>query len=87
MLLHNLSYTSALPLSQRLSNLVFYAGRFASSQAPAWILAGVGLVLLARRRDRFPALYLGGWALANAVGVSASGHYFPHYFQQLLPAG
>jgi hypothetical protein len=86
MLLHNLAYASALPLSQRLSNLVFYGGRFAPSQGAAWILAGVGLVLLARRRDRFPALYLGGWALANAVGVSASGHYFPHYFQQLLPA-
>jgi hypothetical protein len=86
MLLHNLSYASALPLSQRLSNLVFYSGRFAPSQGIAWILAGVGLALLARRRDRFPAFYLGGWALANAVGVSASGHYFPHYFQQLLPA-
>jgi hypothetical protein len=86
MLLHNLSYTSSLPLSRRLSNLVFYGERFAPSQAAAWILAGVGLVLLARRRDRFPAYYLGGWALANAVGVSASGHYFPHYFQQILPA-
>jgi hypothetical protein len=73
-------------VSRRLSNLVAYAGRFAPSQAPAWILAGVGLAWLARRRDRFPAFYLGGWALVNAVGVSASGYYFPHYFQQLLPA-
>jgi 4-amino-4-deoxy-L-arabinose transferase-like glycosyltransferase len=86
MLLHNLSYASALPLSRRLSNLVVYAGRFAPSQAPAWILAGVGLAWLGCRRERFPALYLGGWTLANAVGVSASGYYFPHYFQQLLPA-
>jgi hypothetical protein len=85
-LLHNLSYASALPLSQRFANLVFYGARFAPSQGIAWILAAVGLVSLARRQDRFPALYLGGWALANAVGVSASGHYFPHYFQQLLPA-
>jgi hypothetical protein len=85
-LLHNLSYTSALPVSLRLSNLVFYARSFAPSQGVAWILAGVGLVWLARRRDRFPAVFLGGWALANAVGVSASGYYFPHYFQQILPA-
>jgi hypothetical protein len=86
MLLHNLSYSSALPASLRLSNLVFYARSLAPSQGAAWILAGVGLVWLARRRDRFPAFYLGGWALANAIGVSASGHYFPHYFQQTLPA-
>lgn len=85
-LLHNLSYASALPLSRRWANLVFYGGRFAASHGAAWILAGVGLALLARRRDRFPALFLGGWALVNAVGVSASGHYFPHYFQQMLPA-
>jgi hypothetical protein len=86
MLLHNLSYARALPWSVRLSNLVYYGGSFAPSQGAAWILAGVGLVWLARRRDRFPAFFLGGWALANAVGVSASGHYFPHYFQQILPA-
>jgi 4-amino-4-deoxy-L-arabinose transferase-like glycosyltransferase len=85
-LLHNLSYASALSLSQRLANLAYYGARFAPSQAAAWILASAGLVLLARRRDRFPAFTLGGWALANAAGVSASGHYFPHYFQQLLPA-
>jgi len=85
-LLHNLSYASALPLSRRWANLVFYGGRFAPSHGAAWILAGVGLALLARRRDRFPALFLGGWALVNAVGVSASGQYFPHYFQQMLPA-
>jgi hypothetical protein len=41
---------------------------------------------LACRGDRFPALFLAGWAIVSAAGVSASGHYFPHYFQQLLPA-
>ncbi|HEY5658834.1 MAG TPA: glycosyltransferase family 39 protein [Myxococcota bacterium] len=85
-LLHNLSYASALPASQRFGNLVFYGARFAPTQGAAWILAAGGLVLLARRHERFAALFLGGWALVNAVGVSASGHYFPHYFQQLLPA-
>jgi hypothetical protein len=42
-------------------------------------------VWLAFRGDRFAAFFLGGWAIASAAGVSVSGRYFPHYFQQLLP--
>ena len=28
---------------------------------------------------------LGGWAVTAFVGVAASGRFFPHYFQQLMP--
>jgi hypothetical protein len=84
--LHNLSYAGALPLSRRLELLVSYGTPLLSSQGVAWALAALGLIGLACRRDRFPALFLAGWAIVSAAGVSASGHYFPHYFQQLLPA-
>ena len=84
--LHNLSYAGALPLSRRLELLIAYGTPMLPSQGIAWGLAALGLVGLARRKDRFAALFLAGWALVIAVGVSASGHYFPHYFQQLLPA-
>jgi hypothetical protein len=83
--LHNLSYAGALPLSRRFELLIAYGTPMLPSQGVAWALAVVGLVGLACRRDRFAALFLGGWAIANAAGVSVSGHYFPHYFQQLLP--
>jgi hypothetical protein len=56
------------------------------SQGVAWALAVFGVMGLACRKDRFPALFLAGWAIVNAAGVSVSGHFFPHYFQQLLPA-
>jgi 4-amino-4-deoxy-L-arabinose transferase-like glycosyltransferase len=84
--LHNLSYAGALSLSRRLELLVSYGTPLLPSQGVAWALAALGLIGLARRRDRFPALFLAGWAIVSAAGVSASGHYFPHYFQQLLPA-
>jgi hypothetical protein len=84
-LLHNLSYAGALPLSRRLELLISYGAPLLPSQGVAWVLAALGLMGLTCKKNRFPALFLGGWAIANAVGVSASGHYFPHYFQQLLP--
>lgn len=85
-LLHNLAYTAQLTLSQRLAQLSHFATPMIPTQGVAWLLAAAGLVALARRRDRFPALFLGGFAATNAIGVSASGLYFPHYFQQVLPA-
>ncbi len=84
-LLHNLSYVGALPPSRRFELLASYATPLLPSQGVAWALAICGAIALARRSDRFPALLLGGWAIVGAVGVSVSGHYFPHYFQQLLP--
>jgi hypothetical protein len=83
--LHNLSYAGALPLARRLELLVSYGTPLLPSQGVAWALAALGLIGLACRRGRFPALFLAGWAIVSAAGVSASGHYFPHYFQQLLP--
>ncbi len=83
--LHNLSYAGALALSRRLELLIAYGTPMLPSQGIAWALAVLGLVGLARSRNRFAALFLAGWALVSAAGVSASGHYFPHYFQQLLP--
>jgi hypothetical protein len=86
LLLHNLEYAGAVPLAARLAALRFYAAPLLPSQGAAWILAVAGLLWLALRQERFPAWFLAGFALASAIGVSASGRYFPHYFQQLLPA-
>jgi 4-amino-4-deoxy-L-arabinose transferase-like glycosyltransferase len=85
-LFHNLQYTADLTSAERIAALDYFVPPLVPSQGVAWGLALVGLAVLAVRRDRFAALFLAGFAAANAVGVSASGFYFPHYFQQLLPA-
>jgi 4-amino-4-deoxy-L-arabinose transferase-like glycosyltransferase len=84
--LHNLAYAADLPLEVRAAALAYYGAPLASSQGVAWGLAALGLAVLAFRSDRFPALFLAGLAAANAIGVAASGYFFPHYFQQIVPA-
>jgi hypothetical protein len=84
-LLHNVSYVGAIPLSLRLEKLGASLALLQRSQGAVWVLGFVGFVFLARVGRRPDVGYLAGWALASAVGVSASGHFFPHYFQQLLP--
>ena len=86
-LFHNLEYAADLTFGERLGALRYFVPALVPSQGALWLLAAVGLVAgFARGRDRFAAFFLGGFAAVNAIGVSASGFYFPHYFQQLVPA-
>jgi 4-amino-4-deoxy-L-arabinose transferase-like glycosyltransferase len=85
-LLHNLAYAAWLDPAQRLALWVHHASPMLPSQGVAWALAGGGLLALAWRRERLTGLVLAGFAATSAIGVSASGLYFPHYFQQALPA-
>jgi hypothetical protein len=62
-------------------NLEYVAG----TQVITWILAVVCLALWWRRRRRLGCLWLAAWACTSLAGVSASGYFFAHYFQQLLP--
>jgi hypothetical protein len=83
---HNLAYAAELPLAERVAALAYHTAPLARSEGVACLFAVVGLVVLVRRSDRFPALFLGSFAAANAIGVAASGYFFPHYFQQIVPA-
>ena len=83
--LHNLAYASGLSLAERLAGLRVSGAALWASAGGAFALAAVGLLALARGAERWRALYLGGWLVAGFLGVSASGYYFVHYFQQLLP--
>lgn len=74
-LLHDLSYVAAPPWSQRVAAFRYYVGPLLPSQAAAWLLAAAGLALLVRARERFAAMFLGGFALANALGLSAVGFW------------
>jgi 4-amino-4-deoxy-L-arabinose transferase-like glycosyltransferase len=82
---HNLEYIQAIPWPDRLALCRATLSTLSPSQALVWIFAAGGLAaLFAAGRTQW-LLFLGGWLAASLVGVSASGYYFPHYFQQLLP--
>jgi hypothetical protein len=55
------------------------------TQALVWALAAAGMVALGMSGRTKWLLFLAGWLVTSLIGVSASGFYFPHYFQQLLP--
>ena len=83
---HNLEYVNALRWPERLDNCFETIRRLSASQGIAWVLGAIGLCrlwLIGRKRACF---FLAGWLATSALGVSASGYFFPHYFQQMLPA-
>lgn len=83
---HNLDYIQAVPWAVRLALCRETLASLAPSQALVWIFAAGGLAALFITRRRKGLLFLVGWMAASLAGVSASGYFFPHYFQQWLPA-
>src|SRR5258708_18600285 len=57
--------------------------RLSPSELLIWAFAAVGLVALAANKKWF--LFLAGWLITSAIGITAGGYFFPHYFQQWLP--
>jgi 4-amino-4-deoxy-L-arabinose transferase-like glycosyltransferase len=83
---HNLEYIGAVGTSARVEYCWGTLSVLARTQAIVWAFAAAGLTgLLTSGRAKW-SLFLAGWLLTSFVGVSASGYFFPHYFQQLLPA-
>jgi hypothetical protein len=83
---HNLEYIHAISWSQRL----YYWRHTLATLGPALPLVGIFsaasfVALLAAGRMKL-LLFLAGWMVSSLIGVCASGYFFPHYFQQLLPA-
>jgi hypothetical protein len=85
-LTHNLEYVGGLSWKERLVFLGKTLRALAVPHAVLWLYAVAGVVNTIRQR-RWPwAIFLALWLLTSSAGVSASGYFFPHYFQQLLPA-
>jgi hypothetical protein len=84
---HNLEYANALPWSTRYAYFCHTLKTLAASQSFAWLLALAGLVAVGVKKQRALLVFLVASIAAGLAGVSASGYYFPHYFQQLLPIG
>jgi hypothetical protein len=82
---HNLEYIHAIPWSRRLAYCRETLAALWPAQGPVWIFSAACFVaLFAARRIKW-LLFLAGWMVTSMIGVSASGYFFPHYFQQLLP--
>ena len=82
---HNLEYIGAMTWSDRLHFCSETVAKLARAETLVWIFSAAGLIALivSGKGKRFA--FLGGWLITSTIGVSASGYFFPHYFQQLLP--
>jgi 4-amino-4-deoxy-L-arabinose transferase-like glycosyltransferase len=83
---HNLEYIGVVGVSARLEYCWGTLTSLARTETIVWAFAVAGLIwLLTSGRVRW-SLFLAAWLITSAIGVSASGYFFPHYFQQVLPA-
>jgi hypothetical protein len=82
---HNLEYVGALTWTDRASLLQATLKQLAFSHAASWLFALIGLIAVGLRRGTAALLFLAGWFVTSGAGVSTSGYFFPHYFEQLLP--
>lgn len=85
-LTHNLQYVRSLSFAERWRNLTSTLGRLSAAQ-----LLTSGMAALSLTAPRILGgwkwlAFVFGWLATGFVGVSASGQFFPHYFQQLVPA-
>ena len=82
---HNLEYIGAMTWSDRLQFCSETLTRLARTEVLAWIFSVAGLIALIVAGKGKSFAFLAGWLITSTIGVSASGYFFPHYFQQLLP--
>jgi len=82
---HNLEYIGAMTWSDRFQFCSDTLARLARTETAVWVFSAVGLIALVVARKGKWFSFLVGWLITSAIGVSASGYFFPHYFQQLLP--
>jgi hypothetical protein len=83
--IHNFAYVQAVSWNARMRYCLKTLKSLSDSQGVSWLLSVIGLLMVARKRRWEWFLFLAGWFVASALGVGASGYFFPHYFQQLIP--
>jgi 4-amino-4-deoxy-L-arabinose transferase-like glycosyltransferase len=82
---HNLEYIGAMTWSDRFQFCSETVARLARTETLVWIFSVTGLIALVVARQTKWFVFLAGWLITSMIGMSASGYFFPHYFQQLLP--
>jgi hypothetical protein len=82
---HNLEYIGGVGISARLEYCWGTVTTLARTQSIVWAFAAAGLVTLLTSDRAKWSFFVAGWLITSVIGVSASGYFFPHYFQQMLP--
>jgi hypothetical protein len=82
---HNLEYIGAMTWSDRFQFCFETVARLARTETLVWIFSAAGLIALIVAGKGKSFVFLTGWLVTSMIGVSASGYFFSHYFQQLLP--
>jgi hypothetical protein len=83
---HNLEYIGAMTRADRLQFCAETIARLARTEGLVWIFSAAGLITLILASKGKWLAFLAGWLITSMISVSASGYFFPHYFQQLLPS-
>lgn len=82
---HNLGYIQTESWTGRWRVCGIVLADLSHTQALVWALAAAGFVALGMTGRRKWLLFLAGWLITSLMAVSASGFFYPHYFQQTLP--
>ena len=82
---HNLKYIGGVGASARLEYCWGTLTILARTQSVVWVFAAAGLAGLVTSGRAKWCFFVAGWLITSVIGVSASGYFFPHYFEQLLP--
>ena len=82
-LLHNLHYITTLSPADRLAHLKDAVAALFKTESIFWLFSVIGNVALWKAHSRKWLSFVLVWAMTSAVGVNASGYFFPHYFQSL----
>jgi 4-amino-4-deoxy-L-arabinose transferase-like glycosyltransferase len=82
---HNLEYIGAMTWSDRFHFCIDTLATLARAESIAWIFVIIGFIALIAAQKLKGLAFLAGWLITSAIGITASGYFFPHYFQQWLP--
>ena len=81
----NSHYVQATPWPRRLMLLSATLKLLMADEIPVWIFCCAGLAWIWRKKRWNELWFFLAWLTASAAGVSASGYYYQHYFQQMIP--
>jgi 4-amino-4-deoxy-L-arabinose transferase-like glycosyltransferase len=82
---HNLGYVETLSWKDRIKSCWLALRGIWITEIGLWVFAIAGIAAVWMRGSLKQAMFIAAWVLTSMAGVSMSGYFFRHYFEQLLP--
>ncbi len=82
--LYGLFYARAAGVTQSAVNFFRALSWTPRENFPLWVLAGLGVVLAFKKKDRV-LFFLLIWLISAFLGVAITGRFYPQYFIQAMP--